>query len=259
STQSTGAGAGSSETDINFTSTFNGRPLLTGTCGTPTFTPVPNSVISPYLWLAFVGCLEERLDCCPFSESPQGVPGFSMYDQAVPTGGPTPCVSSLESPLKFSTSTTGGSSYTPAITEEVFAISLPLQPHGGLSTGSKAGIGVGVAVCCIAIFSAIWFWWRVRNKNSKRQPPEVVAPASENKNELDGHQVSEAPPNYHHSASDHVSPTNMQEYQLRNENVLDSPQVSEVPDNSGHFPSGHTASTVTQRGQVSELYGDQRV
>jgi hypothetical protein len=74
STQSTSAGAGSSETDINFTTTFNGRPLLTGTCGTPTFTSVPDSVISPYLWLAFVGCLEERLDCCPFSGSPQGVP-----------------------------------------------------------------------------------------------------------------------------------------------------------------------------------------
>ena len=185
--------------------------------------------------------------------------GFSMYDQAVPTGGPTPCVSSLESPLKFPTPTTGGSSYTPAITEEVFALSLPLQPHGGLSTGSKAGIGVGVAVGCIAILSAIWFWWRVRNKSSKRQPPEVVAPAFGNKNELDGHQVSEAPPNYHHSASGHVSPTNMQEHQLMNENMLDGRQVSEVPDNSGHFSSGHTASTVMQGGQVSELYGNPRV
>jgi hypothetical protein len=70
---STSAGARISETAFNFI-TFNGRPLLTGTCGTPTFTPVPDSVISPYLWYPFVGCLEERLNCCPFPESPQGVP-----------------------------------------------------------------------------------------------------------------------------------------------------------------------------------------
>lgn len=68
------AGAGGSETDFNFTTTFNGRPLLTGTCGTPTFTPVPDSLISSYLWFPFIGCLEESLNCCPFAESPQGIP-----------------------------------------------------------------------------------------------------------------------------------------------------------------------------------------
>jgi hypothetical protein len=26
------------------------------------------------LWYPFIGCQEERLNCCPFPESPQGVP-----------------------------------------------------------------------------------------------------------------------------------------------------------------------------------------
>lgn len=175
-----------------------------------------------------------------------------MYDLAVPTGGPTPCFSSLESPLRFPTPTTGDSSYTPAITDEVFALSLQLQSHRGLSTGSKAGIGVGVAVGSIAILSAIWFWWRVYYKISKSQPPEVVAPASGNKNELDGHQVSAI------FTSGHVSPANAQEHQLMNESELDGQQVSEVQDNYGHFASGHTAPTVMQERQFSELSGDPR-
>jgi hypothetical protein len=182
-----------------------------------------------------------------------------MYDLAVPTGGPTPCFSSLESPLRFPTPTTGDSSYTPAITNEVFALSLPLQSHRGLSTGSKAGIGVGVGVGSIAILSAILFWWRVHYKSSKIQPPEVVAPASGNKHELDGHQVSEAPANYSHVTSGHFSPANVQEHQLMNESELDSQQVSEVQDSYGHFTSGHTAPTVMQERQFSELSGDPRV
>jgi hypothetical protein len=185
--------------------------------------------------------------------------GFSMYDQAVPSGGSTPCFSSLESPLRFPTTTGGYSSYTPAITEEVFALSLPLQPHSGLSTGSKAGIGVGAAVGSIAILSAIWFWWRARHKSSKRQPPEVVAPALGNKNELDSHQVSEVPANSRHFASGHISATNMQEHQLMNENELDGQQVSEMRDNCRHFASGHATPIVMQERRVSELYGDPRV
>jgi len=163
-----------------------------------------------------------------------------MYDLAVPNGGPTPCISSLESPLRFPTTTGGYASYTPALTDEVFALSLPLQLHSGLSTGSKIGIGVGVAVGSIGILSAIWFWWRVRHKSSKREPLEVVAAALVNKNELDGHQVSEIPTDSRHFAGGHISPTNMQEHQLMNVNELDGQQVSEVPDNRRHFASGHS-------------------
>lgn len=37
---------------------------------------------------------------------------------------------------------------------------------GGLSTGAQAGIGVGVAVGCIAVFSVFAFWLLRRRRNS---------------------------------------------------------------------------------------------
>jgi hypothetical protein len=79
-TSTAGVGAGMSGSAINFNfTTFNGRSLLTGICGTPTFTTVrttPGAFTAEVL--PFVGCLRERLSCCPFPGSPEGEPYLDL-------------------------------------------------------------------------------------------------------------------------------------------------------------------------------------
>lgn len=75
-TSTAGVGTGISGSAINFNfTTFNGRSLLTGICGTPTFTTV-QTIVGAFTAevLPFVGCLRERLYCCPFPGSLEGEP-----------------------------------------------------------------------------------------------------------------------------------------------------------------------------------------
>jgi hypothetical protein len=76
---STDMGGTSPVIDFNSTA-FNGRPLLTGTCGTPTFTTVQTTIAGAFTAevFPFVGCLRERLSCCPFPGSPQGEPDVDL-------------------------------------------------------------------------------------------------------------------------------------------------------------------------------------
>lgn len=139
------------------------------------------------------------------------------------SGGPTPCFSSLSSPYTYST-TAGASANDPVITAEVFALSLPLQPHRGLSTGAKAGIGLGAAIGGIGFLSAMFFLWWARRTGSKSSPSKTG-----------------------------------DVYKATDQNELGGQQVSEAPDNSQHVVPGHVSSTYPKEQSLAELYGDRRI
>ncbi|KAF2457311.1 hypothetical protein BDY21DRAFT_372087 [Lineolata rhizophorae] len=108
--------------------------------------------------------------CCPS--------GYALWNQKV--GAATPCYSSLSSnkspppiPVVVSdadatTESVGlptGSTPTSAIVNIVYAIQFPVRSQDALSTGAKAGIGVGATLGGIALASLIFgVWWLLRRR-----------------------------------------------------------------------------------------------
>jgi hypothetical protein len=46
---------------------FNGAALLTGTCATPQYTILPGPESTIVYYAPYVGCVNSRPDCCPYS------------------------------------------------------------------------------------------------------------------------------------------------------------------------------------------------
>jgi len=112
-----------------------------------------------------------------------------MLWNAALIGSATPCYSSATSyldpppiPVTLSESTSASSlsaaapstttqKATSAVVNVVFAVQFPLQPSANLSTGAKAGIGVGASIGGIAIFTLAGFLiWRSRKlKKAKKE------------------------------------------------------------------------------------------
>jgi hypothetical protein len=69
----------------------------------------------------------------------------------------------------------------------------PYHSKGGLSTGAKAGIGIGAALGVLLILLAVLFAMRRRRGNKQRRPPEPYhQPGFYNRSsEIDGSQVLE--------------------------------------------------------------------
>src|SRR5277367_3802937 len=118
--------------------------------------------------------------------------GYNLWNSLL--GGATPCYSSLSSTLVPPTvpvspidritapnsiattpSTTANQKPTSAIVNIVYAVQFTLQPSPGLSTGAKAGIGVGAGIAGAAIFMLIGLLiWRTKMKKKAGNRPTAM-------------------------------------------------------------------------------------
>ncbi|ERF76931.1 hypothetical protein EPUS_02643 [Endocarpon pusillum Z07020] len=171
------------------TATFNGRPLLTGTCAQPYFAQATGST---GMITAFpqIGCSHNLDGCCPFDSYQNAVltrcpqdystiasaccpSGWQIYFTDL--GGQTPCFTRPTiTHIPATTSTVAGLS---VITEHVFTRKYDLsdgaiQGSRSLGTGAIAGIAVG-GVAGLGVIGALIFFYLRRRKAQKA--PQTLA------------------------------------------------------------------------------------
>jgi hypothetical protein len=76
---------------------------------------------------------------------------------------------------------------------------------GGLSTGGKIGLGVGIPVAVIAGLAMGFFFWRRRRRHSRqtRTEPGIGAPVHEEQRDTDPKEMSGQPTEYVHEIQSH--------------------------------------------------------